>query len=736
MDLRPAFAVALVLVLLLGGGVLGKESLIKSYNNISPYTRPVKNAISNRAQIVGEAKDFVIQDAVQGLVEVSSNVSNGVRAITRSWGNQRILVGDVSIPVREITEGTLSIFKNYAQWVSDRISPPRRSYLAVNDFLEEGLIKDIQNLREGYFSANYFVEEKLSIVGGRASDSYFRVNDSLEEKLVQVPQNFKKGYFVANNFIEKKFSWGLKIFSSPFRAFWNLVTRPSGLTKKEFLEIEERETKNLMEGIRQEFQKLIREGIPLKEETIIREKEVITVKEVIEKKEVVEKRIIEVRELTPISKITKEIIKIDEEALKQVRKDIEYLEEEIVKRLYAPGGVISQTIYVTEPVRSPKIYQENGEIVLQTLGSGNVILSAATGLQLYGSQVVIESTSLLNPLIYLASNTRIGGDLTVTGSISGGALSASSISTDGALTAGNTTISGDLTVSGDLTISGAQAYSGAASFTASSTSPALKVTQNGSGNIVQFVDGNTNIFTIADGGYTTLATSPTTTNPAFLFQTSDTSNWPYNWSTGTATFLGINATSTFNGNFLDFQKSGTSLFSIADDGLVIANATITAASFVSADTDATVRKSGDQIMRGVAPIFGFDLPARCNTSCNSGTATATITRVVENNDDIFPAAYPGTTRKYQFSIRYADATTTATTKTTWDIATSSDPTYVDRFYLPPTASTDLAKGYATTTSNVSLPASDDWFLRVSTGHSGGYDLQVYDILLIGLDQVD
>jgi len=69
-DLRPAFAAALVLVLLLGSGVLGKESLIKSYNNISPYTRPIKNAISNRVQIVGEAKDFVIEDAVQGLVEV------------------------------------------------------------------------------------------------------------------------------------------------------------------------------------------------------------------------------------------------------------------------------------------------------------------------------------------------------------------------------------------------------------------------------------------------------------------------------------------------------------------------------------------------------------------------------------------------------------------------------------------------------------------------------------------
>ena len=87
--------------------------------------------------------------------------------------------------------------------------------------------------------------------------------------------------------------------------------------------------------------------------------------------------------------------------MKQVKADIAYLYEEMQNRLYAPGGVISQTIYVTEPVRSPKIYEENGEIVLQTVGSGNVILSAATGLQLYGQQVVIESTNTLNPLIYL-----------------------------------------------------------------------------------------------------------------------------------------------------------------------------------------------------------------------------------------------------------------------------------------------------------------------------------------------
>ena len=92
--------------------------------------------------------------------------------------------------------------------------------------------------------------------------------------------------------------------------------------------------------------------------------------------------------------------------------DIEYVQAELADRLYAPGGVITQQIYVTQPIQSPKIYQENGDIVLQTIGSGNIILSAATGLQLHGSQVVIDSTSILNPLIYLADETRIDGPLT------------------------------------------------------------------------------------------------------------------------------------------------------------------------------------------------------------------------------------------------------------------------------------------------------------------------------------
>lgn len=216
---------------------------------------------------------------------------------------------------------------------------------------------------------------------------------------------------------------------SKFQQFvFNKLSLPSWpfLTKGELVEVEEKQTKTIIDKFVEELGELKKFG----GREIIKEVKKIT-------------------EVTPVKEITKETIRVDEEALKQLREQMVYFEDELSKRLYAPGGVITQQIYIKEPIQSPKIYQENGEIVLQTLGSGNVILSAATGLQLYGKQVVIESTSLLSPLIYLASNTRIGGNLTVTGSISGGALSVSSIAASG-----NATVGGNLSVLGNITVDG------------------------------------------------------------------------------------------------------------------------------------------------------------------------------------------------------------------------------------------------------------------------------------------
>ena len=69
--------------------------------------------------------------------------------------------------------------------------------------------------------------------------------------------------------------------------------------------------------------------------------------------------------------------------------------------------------------------------------------------------------------------------------------------------AGQVTFGGNVDVTGNLTITGSQTYTGAASFTADSTSAALTVNQQGTGNIISLQDNGADVFTIADGGTTT-----------------------------------------------------------------------------------------------------------------------------------------------------------------------------------------------------------------------------------------
>ncbi|MDD5518384.1 MAG: hypothetical protein PHV98_03420 [Candidatus Omnitrophica bacterium] len=233
----------------------------------------------------------------------------------------------------------------------------------------------------------------------------------------------------------------------------------------------------------------------------------------------------------------------------------------MVKRLYAPGGVVSQTIYVTEPVSSPKIYQENGDIVLQTLGSGNVLLSAATGLQLFGKQVVIEATSLNNPLIYLAANTRIDGDTSISGTVGiTGDLGVGGTFSSGAMDiAGDLTVTGDTTITGDLTIVGNENITGVRTITASSTEAVLTVTQTGTGDILNLFDGSTEVLTVIDGGNVGIGTS-TPSYPLHVVGESGQANLfvvESNFGGGGTTFA-LKNTSTTGDVAFDFY-SGSSL---------------------------------------------------------------------------------------------------------------------------------------------------------------------------------
>lgn len=385
-------------------------------------------------------------------------------------------------------------------------------------------------------------------------------------------------------------------------------------------------------------------------------------------------------------------------------------------------------------------------------GSGTLTIKPTNTLYLFTTVNYIDSSGNMVLSGYASSTKVISPELEYSGNITIDANSAS----------GNTTVTvtnQDGTYVANLVVEGTLQAAGV------TTTDKLYVTANGakitgnvditSGNLT--VQGNvlpqaTQTYTLGSSSlwWANLYTATTTIGSAASSLTIDLDDirapGAFTVYSGNSLNITLNSAGAIvfqpasNSN-VDVELGGTGLFRVgsADQFYIDASGNATtsgsfyAATIRTAADDATVRKKGDQIVRGVVPIFGFDLPVRCKTSCNAGTY-ATITRVVENDDDIFPTAYPGTTRKYKFAIRYADATTT--TKTTWQVATSSDPTYVSQFTLPPTDSTDLAKGFATTTSPITLPTTDDWFLRVTTGGSGNYELQVYDILLIGLDEVN
>jgi hypothetical protein len=229
-----------------------------------------------------------------------------------------------------------------------------------------------------------WLSSQASKLGEKIVQGYITANNFVEEKLLTFRDRISEGYFVANDYIEKKLAQAGRAITQPFVKAYQFVTAPWRLAPAE---------------------KIITEKVIEKE--IVKEKEI---------------EVERITKIEPIKEITKEkiITKIDDEALKRINADIVELQEEVAKRLYAPGGVVTQQIYITEPVASPKIYQENGDIVLQTAGSGNVILSAATGMQISGSQVVIDSTSALNPLVYIADKTRIDGNTEVNGTFSAG----------------------------------------------------------------------------------------------------------------------------------------------------------------------------------------------------------------------------------------------------------------------------------------------------------------------------
>ena len=623
--LRFGFVAALAFVLMVTSVVSGKTPFQNFYDQASPLAIEfTENFDKGAALTIQKSKTELlsIEVKVKKRIGFSSpvKIQDLAEDISNSFANVGVQTAEVG-----------GMFGNYGQWISGQVSELRENtvlvYSVANDFIENQLrelsIAAPEKIPEGlvqeYTIANEFAEEKLGWFTRKLVQDYIIANEFAEEKLggiagviKEIPGKVVNGYIASNDFVEEKLKQGLKTIARPFVRAYNLVAVPWRGILPDKLAVEEI-SKEEFESLREEIEKMKEEGLPVKE-------------------------VIQVTQVQPVKEVTKEVTKIDEKSLKAVKLDIEELQVEVAKRLYAPGGVITQQIYITEPIASPKIYQENGDIVLQTAGSGNVILSAATGMQISGSQVVIDSTSILNPLVYITDKTRIAGDTTIEGDVSiGGAIIAQRITLSAVsdfagnvldvqaggtsqfsvTEVGNATLVGNFTIGGDLTVSGAQTYSGAAAFTASSTASALSVTQNGTGNIVEFKDGSTSVFTIADGGYASLAVNASTT-PSFLIRDQDTT-----WTTASSTYFAIAATSTFAGRFVDFEVGTTSIFYIDNSGNAVFSGSITAegmsgTDFTGAVTITTVTQPQLEIRYDTSNMFTVSVS-------ESGVTTASST---------------------------------------------------------------------------------------------------------------
>ncbi len=98
-DIRPILVAALVVLLIIVGGISERGTFIKSYNNISPYIEEI-----------GKAGDFMIADAGQSILQTIQDIE--------SFSDDFYLA---AINYQD-TSGCLSdVFKEYGQWIKNQI---------------------------------------------------------------------------------------------------------------------------------------------------------------------------------------------------------------------------------------------------------------------------------------------------------------------------------------------------------------------------------------------------------------------------------------------------------------------------------------------------------------------------------------------------------------------------------------------------------------------------------------
>jgi len=360
--LRFGFVVALVFVLLISGVVFGRESFKNVFETVDPYVMKISQAPTSILKWWGQASDlatngvrnFIFQGGEKIKIAISENIEN-IKLSTNVISNR---AKEIFVDVKNFYSGVgltiAKIGKNFKEGVDISVADVGErienwklkignltqrvssyTYLVLNQIynmtkqdlvtLSEGvvgytyiigkgtdellaevsrtsrelardclswLVEGLKNVQDGilnigkkivkgFSTAKEFVKEKLNNTARTVLDTYLAVSEWVEEKLRQVgraiSQPFVKGY----QFLTQR----------------RKIPQPKEeVVKKEGIE---KIIETLRKEIKEEFEELKRVGVPVKEvEKIIR--------------------------VEPVKEITKEIIKIDDKELAEIKKELSF----------------------------------------------------------------------------------------------------------------------------------------------------------------------------------------------------------------------------------------------------------------------------------------------------------------------------------------------------------------------------------------------------------------------------
>lgn len=168
---------------------------------------------------------------------------------------------------------------------------------------------------------------------------------------------------------------------------------------------------------------------------------------------------------------------------------------------------------------------------------------------------------------------------------------------------------------------------------------------------------------------------------------------------------------------------------IDEDGNIETTGTVTASSFISDSSDSTVRKSGEEVFRGTASIYRYDIPSQTST-----TTYFRVSKTISVNPlALSPSVLPGSSRVYRLIIKYSDDIAT-TSSSTWRIYRPEAATTTETFTIVGRNESELVEGMPHITDVLSIPDTD-FAIEMKVPQSTS-SIRVFQVLLAAYDRVN